>query len=550
MRIYRATYNVDGKKREAAKWYVELKDAKGRIRRLPGFTDRGATREFASKLQRLVNLRGAGDVPDAALSAWLEQLPDKTRATLERLNIIDARRAAAAKPLAEHVAAFAASLRARGNSERHVGPTIAQVERVIRLAAFAAWNDVSALVVERVLSDLRSGADGISAATSNHLLGAVRSFTRWMVRNGLAIEDPLRSLRPLNAKLDRRRERWVMSTEQLRTLLTTTAQGPERCGMPGAERALLYRLALETGLRVGELTSLRVASFDLDAARPTVKLQAAYSKRRREDVLPLRPDMATALAPFLASRIPTSAAFRIPRGWRAAEMLAADLEAADLKVQDGEGRVFDFHALRHSFISNLANGGVAPKVAQSLARHSTITLTLDRYTHLRADDDVRALDALPDLSRPPSPKRSSDSDAAALRATGTETHLASSWAKTPSATCTSTPAQAAGMVGRAGLEPAQPCGFRILSPMRLPVSPSPRVHVRISFRNASASAIDCSISRTRPATSVSIAPRFVCRLAIACAFRLCFRKSTWSWNETSTGSILDSARFIAAMSSP
>jgi hypothetical protein len=37
----------------------------------------------------------------------------------------------------------------------------------------------------------------------------------------------------------------------------------------------------------------------------------------------------------------------------------------------------DLYALRHTFISNLAAGGVHPKTAQGLARHSTITLTMD-----------------------------------------------------------------------------------------------------------------------------------------------------------------------------
>ncbi|HEY8666419.1 MAG TPA: tyrosine-type recombinase/integrase, partial [Tepidisphaeraceae bacterium] len=69
-----------------------------------------------------------------------------------------------------------------------------------------------------------------------------------------------------------------------------------------------------------------------------------------------------------------------------------------LAYSDGAGRKADFHALRHSFISNLAAGGVNPKTAQTLARHSTITLTMDRYTHLYAGDMAAALDALPDLS--------------------------------------------------------------------------------------------------------------------------------------------------------
>src|SRR6516225_6788106 len=73
-------------------------------------------------------------------------------------------------------------------------------------------------------------------------------------------------------------------------------------------------------------------------------------------------------------------------------MFRADLEAA--------GLVADFHALRHTFITNLANGGVHPKVAQALARHSTITLTMDRYSHTLMGDQADALRVLPDFDHP------------------------------------------------------------------------------------------------------------------------------------------------------
>jgi hypothetical protein len=66
---------------------------------------------------------------------------------------------------------------------------------------------------------------------------------------------------------------------------------------------MLYRLAVETGLRAAELASLTPASFhlaDLDAA--TVKVTAAYSKHRRDDVLPLRRDRAVAVAVFIAGK--------------------------------------------------------------------------------------------------------------------------------------------------------------------------------------------------------------------------------------------------------
>jgi hypothetical protein len=54
--------------------------------------------------------------------------------------------------------------------------------------------------------------------------------------------------------------------------------------------------------------------------------------------------------------------------------------------------------MRGQFISLLAASGVHPKVAQVLARHSTITLTMDYYTHLDVLDVAGALEKLPDLS--------------------------------------------------------------------------------------------------------------------------------------------------------
>ena len=66
-----------------------------------------------------------------------------------------------------------------------------------------------------------------------------------------------------------------------------------------------------------------------------------------------------------------------------------------LKMEDGLGRVVDFHSLRHGFITYLVTANVPPKVAQTLARHSTITLTMDRYTHLGTADLVAGLKRLP-----------------------------------------------------------------------------------------------------------------------------------------------------------
>lgn len=142
-------------------------------------------------------------------------------------------------------------------------------------------------------------------------------------------------------------------------------------------------------LRAGELRSLTAGAFHLDAKEPTVKIAAAYAKNRREDTLPLRHVTAEALRPFLAGKMPGAKVFRLPERERVAQMMRDDLEYAPeawlkaassdeerlemsktrfLSYRDDSGRVADFHALRHTFISNLAAGGVHPKTAQALAR--------------------------------------------------------------------------------------------------------------------------------------------------------------------------------------
>ncbi|MHC4664849.1 MAG: tyrosine-type recombinase/integrase [Planctomycetota bacterium] len=64
----------------------------------------------------------------------------------------------------------------------------------------------------------------------------------------------------------------------------------------------------------------------------------------------------------------------------------------------------DFHALRHTYITNLVRGGIHPKLAMDLARHSDVNLTLGYYTHTFLSDRADALTNLPtlveDYSRP------------------------------------------------------------------------------------------------------------------------------------------------------
>ena len=80
--------------------------------------------------------------------------------------------------------------------------------------------------------------------------------------------------------------RKALTPNELMELLEATEAAPERFGMIGYERAMLYRFAAYTGLRANEIRNLTASSFDFDNC--TVKVKAAYSKRRREDILSLR----------------------------------------------------------------------------------------------------------------------------------------------------------------------------------------------------------------------------------------------------------------------
>ena len=195
----------------------------------------------------------------------------------------------------------------------------------------------------------------------------------------------------------------------MRRLLEATHAEPKRFCMTGPERAMLYRLAVESGLRANELRTLQVQSFDLDGL--VVNVEAAYSKHRQKDSLPLRPGTAEALRSFLTGRKPTDRVFHLPD--KTAKMLRADLAAAGIPYQDEAGRYADFHSLRHTTGSLLAAARVNPKVSQIIMRHSDINLTMSRYSHVYRGQESEAVGKLPDFSQP---KR----EAQKAQATGTE----------------------------------------------------------------------------------------------------------------------------------
>ncbi len=368
-----SVYKRGGKANRNGKWKIAYFDENGKRRCVTGCRDRAATDALARKLEADVLLRKRGIV-DAKAEKLVES---RTR------------------PIEEHISDFEAVLNAKGNTAKHIAGTLKHIRDAVEDCGFRTVGDFDSSALSRHVKHLKERE--LSARTVNARLTSLKSFSAWLFRTERLRTDPFKQVAKLNARTDRRLRRRALTEEEICRLLTSTWSAPFYKGLYGTDRAMLYRLAIETGLRVSEIASLTKESFDLsDLSRATVTVEAAYSKRKREDVLPLRGDCAAALLDYLAQKAP-GRAFPLPP--RPAEMLRQDLARAGIESENASGHVIDFHALRHTAITRLARSGIAPSVAKDLARHSTITLTMDTYTHTLIEDRRTALDKLPSMER-------------------------------------------------------------------------------------------------------------------------------------------------------
>lgn len=142
------------------------------------------------------------------------------------------------------------------------------------------------------------------------------------------------------------------------------------------------------------MASLTPQSFDLHSDRPTLTIDANWSKHRRKDVLPLHPELVAVLPDWTKSLGPDDPLFpRLDRRktWK---MIKHDLKIAGIPYRTKEGYA-DFHASgRHSHITGLLRNGASLVEAKELARHADIRMTM-RYTHIGIEDQAKALKTLP-----------------------------------------------------------------------------------------------------------------------------------------------------------
>jgi integrase len=353
-------------------WYYRFTDADGKKWERKGCTDRRATEELAraEETEAARTKRGLAD-------------PKAERIARE-----------ARRPIAEHVNEFIAGMESKGNDPKHVRSTRTYIERVIKLAGIDRIGDLTPSSVSLAVTALK--AENLSACAVNAYVTSIKSFSRWLKRDGRTSDYALETLAKQNAQADRRRIRRALTPEEAGRVIKAAETGPEAGGLTGPDRAMLYTLALGTGFRANELATLTPDRFALDGDPPTVTVMACNAKNRTKAVQPIAAGLADQLRPWVASKAPGRPVFD-GMTERTAEMLRVDLAAAGIAYETASG-IADFHALRAAYVTNLVASGASVKTCQTLARHSTPTLTIGLYAKVALHDIKGAVENLPDMT--------------------------------------------------------------------------------------------------------------------------------------------------------
>ncbi len=227
---------------------------------------------------------------------------------------------------------------------------------------------------------------------------ALDDAVKWglLVRNVAdAVEPPKKA----------RTEMQVWNAEQVGRVLRAAADDPLEA---------LWRLAIYTGMRRGELLALKWSDLDLDAGALSVQRSLGRGRTSRLEEgepksrsgrrrIALSPSVVESLKRHrvrqLEHRLAVGDAYE-DRGYLFANETGAHIHPNTLyrRFQDLTKRAgvptIRFHDLRHTSATLLLAQGVHGKIVQERLGHANIAMTLDLYSHVTADMQRHAADAL------------------------------------------------------------------------------------------------------------------------------------------------------------
>jgi integrase/recombinase XerC len=228
------------------------------------------------------------------------------------------------------------------------------------------------------------GDRGLAKSTIARRLAGLRSFFKFLKREGFAAKDPTADLR---APKKTQKLPQFLSVDDVLTLLT--APGPED-PYPNRDRALL-EILYAAGVRVGELASLELNDLELSADGGLLKVTGKGSKQR---LAPIGVGTVRILETYLSTERHQLDKGRTKRVFLNKNFGPLSVRSMRRMVERYIARAglppwVSPHTLRHSFATHLLDNGADLRSVQELLGHSSLATT-QIYTHVSM---ARKLDA-------------------------------------------------------------------------------------------------------------------------------------------------------------
>lgn len=230
------------------------------------------------------------------------------------------------------------------------------------------------VIMEFLFAEKRKNAASSSIARR---LVAVKLFHRFLVKEGALPEDITSTLE--SPKTWRKLPRFLSFDEVMKML-----ESPNMRRQEGVRDRAILELFYATGMRVSELTQLKVEDLNLEA-----RFLKCMGKGSKERIIPLGSKCKEALEKYLTRvRIKSSGRsqpFLFPgkgrEGMRRESLWQIIRRYAR---RAGISKKISPHTLRHSFATHLLERGADLRIVQELLGHSDIATT-QIYTHVDKD---------------------------------------------------------------------------------------------------------------------------------------------------------------------
>jgi site-specific recombinase XerD len=243
------------------------------------------------------------------------------------------------------------------------------------LAAFSRWFEQTSAesldlqaVDPRDIQDYQSNLlrRGLTPATINRRLIALRRFFAWARREGLILEDPFEAIERLLVKEQKdTAPRWLDRREQ-RALMRAVRRGGNR-----RDLAIVQTL-LGTGVRISELAALSVSDLELSERKGWLRVRAGKWNKSRK--IPLDRKTRQALSSYLEGR-QEDGSDRLFLGQRGPlREPGINYLVAKYAYQARLERCTS-HTLRHTYGKNLIDGDVPLDQVATLLGHESLDTT-------------------------------------------------------------------------------------------------------------------------------------------------------------------------------